>query len=67
MLLPLDTAPGWLRAVGTANPVTYIVEGQRALFSGDLANPSVLYGTASACLVAAIGLYLGNRAMRKGV
>ncbi|MER6575709.1 ABC transporter permease [Nonomuraea sp. NPDC001023] len=67
VLLPLDTAPGWLRAVGAANPVTYIVEGQRALFSGDLGAPSVLYGTASACLVAAIGLYLGNRAMRKGV
>ncbi|NUP03195.1 MAG: ABC transporter permease [Nonomuraea sp.] len=67
VLLPMDTAPGWLRVVGTANPVTYVVDAQRALFSGDLTHPSVLYGTASACLIAALGLYAGNRAIRKGV
>ncbi|TDE60338.1 ABC transporter permease [Nonomuraea mesophila] len=67
VLLPLDTAPAWLQAVGYANPVTYIVDAQRALFAGDLASLSVLYGTAAACAVAAVGLYLGNRAMRRGV
>ncbi|MGR6912842.1 ABC transporter permease [[Actinomadura] parvosata] len=67
VLLPLETAPGWLRALGQVNPVTYIVDAQRALFAGDLVNPSVLYGTATACAIAAIGLYLGNRAMRRGV
>ncbi|SDI58698.1 ABC transporter permease [Nonomuraea jiangxiensis] len=67
VLLPLDTAPGWLRVAGQVNPVTYIVDAQRALFAGDLVNPSVLYGTAAACGVAALGLYLGNRAMRRGV
>ncbi|MFG1708378.1 ABC transporter permease [Nonomuraea sp. M3C6] len=67
VLLPMDTAPTWLRVIGHANPVTYIVDAQRALFSGDLLNPSILYGTAAACAIAAIGLYLGNRAMRRGV
>ncbi|MFC4012807.1 ABC transporter permease [Nonomuraea purpurea] len=67
VLLPLDTAPAWLRTIGQINPVTHIVDAQRALFSGDLANPSILYGTAAACAIAAIGLYLGNRAMRRGV
>ncbi|MEV1003207.1 ABC transporter permease [Nonomuraea sp. NPDC050202] len=67
VLLPLETAPGWLRALGQVNPVTYIVDAQRALFAGDLAHPSVLYGTATACAIAAIGLYLGNRALRQGV
>ncbi|MBB6556266.1 ABC transporter permease [Nonomuraea rubra] len=67
VLLPLETAPTWLRVLGQVNPVTYIVDAQRALFSGDLANPSVLYGTATACAIAAIGLYLGNRALRRGV
>ncbi|GAA3574682.1 ABC transporter permease [Nonomuraea rosea] len=67
VLLPLETAPGWLRVIGQVNPVTYLVDAQRALFSGDLANPSILYGTAAACAVAAVGLHLGNRAMRKGV
>ncbi|MGN9841396.1 ABC transporter permease [Nonomuraea sp. H19] len=67
VLLPLETAPGWLRTIGQFNPVTYIVDAQRALFAGDLANPSILYGTASACVIAAVGLYMGNRAMRQGV
>ncbi|MFC4118249.1 ABC transporter permease [Nonomuraea zeae] len=67
VLLPLETAPGWLRVVGQVNPVTYIVDAQRALFSGDLTAPSVLYGAAAAVAVAAVGLHLGNRAMRKGV
>lgn len=67
VLLPLDSAPGWLDVLGHVNPVTYVVEAQRALFSGDLAAPSVLYGTVAACLVAAAGLYTGNAAMRRGV
>jgi ABC-2 type transport system permease protein len=67
VLLPMDTAPAWLRVLGSVNPVTYIVDAQRTLFSGDLTGPSILYGAISACLVAAAGLYLGNRAMRKGV
>ncbi|MEO3796588.1 ABC transporter permease [Nonomuraea sp. B10E15] len=67
VLLPLDTGPAWLRAIGYANPVTYIVDAQRALFAGHLASPSILYGTAAACAVAAVGLHLGNRAMRRGV
>ncbi|WP_433436904.1 ABC transporter permease [Nonomuraea sp. CA-141351] len=67
VLLPLDTAPAWLRVLGHVNPVTYIVDAQRALFAGNLTNPSILYGTAAACAIAAVGLYLGNRAMRQGV
>jgi len=45
-LPPLETAPGRLRTLGRINPVTYIVDAQRALFAGDLTAPSVLYGTA---------------------
>ncbi|MER7500980.1 ABC transporter permease [Nonomuraea pusilla] len=67
VLLPLDSAPGWLDVLGHVNPITYVVEAQRALFSGDLADPSVLYGTVAACLVAAVGLFTGNAAMRRGV
>lgn len=67
VLLPLESAPGWLRVLGQLNPVTYVVEAQRALYSGDLADPSILYGGIAVCAVAAVGLHLGNRAMRKGV
>jgi ABC-2 type transport system permease protein len=65
MLLPLDMAPGWLYAASRANPLTYLVEGERALFAGDYSNPSVLLGALAAVAVAAIGLYVGARAMRR--
>ncbi|MGW4791265.1 ABC transporter permease [Nonomuraea sp. NPDC004297] len=67
VLLPLESAPGWLRALGQVNPVTYIVDAQRSLFAGNLSDPSVLYGSAAAGVVAVLGLYLGNRALRRGV
>ncbi|MGN9786564.1 ABC transporter permease [Nonomuraea sp. ZG12] len=67
VLLPMDSGPAWLRVAGDVNPVTYVVEAQRALFAGDLADVSVLYGAAMSFAVAALGLWLGNRAMRRGV
>ncbi|HUR04033.1 MAG TPA: ABC transporter permease, partial [Nonomuraea sp.] len=67
VLLPVESGPAWLRVVGRINPISYIVDAQRALFSGDLTDPSILYGTAATCLIAALGLWLGNRAMRRGV
>ncbi|MBN6054583.1 ABC transporter permease [Nonomuraea sp. RK-328] len=67
VFLPMDGGPDWLRVVGDVNPVTHVVDAQRALFSGDLTHPSVLYGTAAAALVAVVGLVAGNRALRKGV
>lgn len=67
VLLPMDSGPAWMRAVGSVNPVKYLVDAQRALFAGHLGDISVLYGAAAAALVAVIGLYAGNRAMRKGI
>ncbi|GIJ47618.1 transport permease protein [Virgisporangium aliadipatigenens] len=64
MMLPLSTAPGWLRAISHANPLTYVVEAERALFAGDLALRPLLTGGAAAALTALIGLTLGIRAMR---
>ena len=34
MLLPLEGAPGWLQFASDLNPLTYIVEAERALFAG---------------------------------
>ena len=31
ILLPLDAAPGWLQALSRLNPLTYVVEAERAL------------------------------------
>jgi ABC-2 type transport system permease protein len=67
VLLPVESGPAWLRVVGQINPISYIVNAQRALFSGDLTDPSILYGTAATCLITVLGLWLGNRAMKRGI
>ena len=65
MLLPLDQAPGWMRAVSTVNPVNWVVQAERALLSGDLGNVTVAWGWLAALLLAAAGLWVGIRAMRR--
>ncbi|GII80116.1 transport permease protein [Sphaerisporangium rufum] len=67
VLLPLDAGPGWLRAAATLNPVYYLVEAERALFDARFADPAVPPGLLAAAAVAAIGLILGNRAIRRAI
>jgi ABC-2 type transport system permease protein len=63
MLLATDTGPGWLRALAAADPLKYIVDAERALFSGDL-TLDALYGALAALATAAVGLVVGTRTMR---
>jgi ABC-2 type transport system permease protein len=65
ILLPLDAAPDWLQALSRLNPLTYVVEAERALFNGDFAAPSVAIGAAVAVGVAVVGLAIGTRMMRR--
>ncbi|WP_127794182.1 ABC transporter permease [Agromyces sp. LHK192] len=65
MLLPLDAAPEWMRAVAAVNPVNWVVQGERAMFSGYFGAPEVLWGWISAVAVAVVGLVVGIRAMRR--
>ena len=34
MMLPLEAGPRWIQVVGAFNPLTYIVNAERALFAG---------------------------------
>lgn len=63
MLLPLETGSGWMKAASQVNPLTHLVEAERALFAGDLADPSVAWGWTATVALAAIGLAVGIRAM----
>lgn len=65
MLLPLEQGPEWMKVAAAFNPLSYIVSAERALFAGDLAAMSVLGGFAAAIVLAAIGLIVGIRMMRK--
>ncbi|WP_156253947.1 ABC transporter permease [Pseudactinotalea terrae] len=65
VLLPLDGGPGWMRAVASFNPVSHVVEAQRALLGGSFGSSEVLWGWLAALLVALVGLAVGVRAIRK--
>lgn len=65
VLLPMDHAPAWMAWLARINPVTYLVEAERALFAGDFTDASVLAGTVAALAIAALGLLVGTRAMNR--
>jgi len=66
ILLPIDSAPGWMQTLSDLNPLTYVVRAERALFVGDLANSAVLQGFVAAALVAVVGTVVGIRTIRGG-
>ncbi|ROO89646.1 ABC-2 type transport system permease protein [Actinocorallia herbida] len=65
MLLPLDDGPAWMRSAASINPISHIVTAERTLLAGDLLTAEVLYGFAAALALAALGLTIGIRAMRR--
>lgn len=64
VLLPLDGAPRWLQVASDLNPLTYVVEAERALFAGTFPVDTVGYGALASLVVAGFGLWVGLRAMR---
>lgn len=64
ILLPVDDGPGWLRTMAQFNPLSYVVDAERALFNGDYAADTLTAGFTAAVVVAALGLVVGTRAMR---
>jgi ABC-2 type transport system permease protein len=66
VLLPVDEgAPAWLRVLADLNPLTYIVEAERALFAGQFPADTITAGVAAAAGVAAVGLLVGLVTMRR--
>jgi ABC-2 type transport system permease protein len=65
MLLPLEGGPAWMQVAAAFNPISYVVSAERALFAGDLGSPAVLWGFVAAVLLAAVGLAVGIRAIRR--
>jgi ABC-2 type transport system permease protein len=65
VLLPMDLAPRWLYIASRINPLTYLVEAERALFAGDLASLPVLYGSIVAGVFGLVGLWVGARTITR--
>jgi ABC-2 type transport system permease protein len=65
ILLPMELAPAWLQTLSRLNPLTYVVEAERALLAGDLGAPSIAIGAVVAVGLAITGLAIGTRMMRR--
>lgn len=65
VLLPIENGPGWLYVASRFNPLTYLVEAERALFAGELFGLTVGYGALVAVVTAVVGLAVGARAIRR--
>jgi ABC-2 type transport system permease protein len=64
MLLPIDGGPDWLQTMAKFNPLTYVVDAERALVQGDIWAATTVTGAISAAGVAVLGLAVGVRAMK---
>jgi len=67
VLLPLGLAPQWLRSIAAVNPLSYAVDAARAVFLGNLDNPSVVKGVALMAVLAILAIFLGARAFCRAV
>jgi ABC-2 type transport system permease protein len=65
ILLPIEEGPGWLRTMSMLNPLTYVVDAERALFDGRFEAATLVPGLVAAAVVAVLGLAVGMRAMRR--
>ena len=67
VLLPLGLAPQWLRSIAAVNPLSYAVDAARAVFLGNLDDPSVAKGVALMAVLAILAIFLGARAFGRAV
>jgi ABC-2 type transport system permease protein len=65
ILLPMTLAPRWLLRLSQANPFSYIVNGSRAAFRGDLGDTSLVVGVICAAGLAVLGLAVANRTFQR--
>jgi ABC-2 type transport system permease protein len=65
MMLPLEAGPRWMQVIGAFNPLTYIVNAERALFAGTFADPSVPLALLAAVITCVVGLWVGIIQVRR--
>ncbi|WP_327091556.1 ABC transporter permease [Nonomuraea sp. NBC_01738] len=65
VLLPMDFGPAWLYAISRANPLTHVVDAERAIVAGDLTSTTVLVGAAVAVGLFVLSMGWAVRTFRK--
>ena len=65
MLLPLEAGPRWIQILGRCNPLTWIVDAERALFAGSWTDPAIGWAFLAAVLTCAAGLWVGVRQVQR--
>jgi ABC-2 type transport system permease protein len=65
MLLPLESGPEWMQVASHFNPLTYLVNAERALFAGQVGSSEAAWGWVAALVTVAVGLTVGIRSMRR--
>jgi ABC-2 type transport system permease protein len=59
MMLPLEAGPRWIQVLGQFNPLTYIVNAERALFAGTFNDPAIAWAVLAAVITCIAGLWVG--------
>ena len=65
ILLPMTLAPAWLYALSRVNPFGYVVDAERAMFLGNLTEPTVFVGIAVSALLLVITVTWGVRPFQR--
>jgi ABC-2 type transport system permease protein len=65
VLLPMALAPSWLRHTSQANPLTYVVDGSRSLFQGDIGSRASLEGSVAVLALAVLLTWWSTRRFQK--
>jgi ABC-2 type transport system permease protein len=65
IMLPLESAPGWMKTASSFNPLTYVVEAERTLFGGTFVDRDVAHGALAAALTCVAGVAIGIRTIRR--
>lgn len=65
MLLPLEAGPRWIQIVGRFNPLTWIVDAERALVAGSWPDPAIGWAVLAAVLTCVVGLWVGVRQVQR--
>ena len=65
IFLPMTLAPLWLQRLSDANPLKHVIDGVRAMFRGDLASSTSLWGVAVTLALVVVGFLVGTRVFRR--